>query len=707
MKCFTKKLLFVFYLLFSISISYSNIDSLKRVVINQKPSIHKVDNLNQLSFSLYNRSPQESYQYACDAIDVSEGLTYETGTAQAYRNRAIAQHVQGKYSEALSDYKVSLEIYKQLNDSSGISRIYSNIGLLYTYTEDYEKSTEYYHKSLELVNKADTLNYLKLLNNVGLVHYKTKNYEKAVTYLSDALALGLKYDSMNIEVASIYGNFALTYLDQKDYAKSAEYFKNALKIYKRYNAQYHIGHLYSYLGMIYTKWNKFDLAQDYFAKAIRIQDDMNDTKGLVESLLKASELMIQIGDYGTAKLYLNQIMDTAKESNEYNLLLAACKKKALLLNKEQKFREAFENMYNYVQLKDSLDEQYQKSEISKIEAKYEIREKDVKIALLTKQKELDGLKFIRQRFLLILTSLIAITCIVLIIMLYVNSRYRKRRNRILVSKNRIIYQQKRELEQHKENLEDKIRERTVELEESMLKAEESDRLKSAFLANLSHEVRTPLNSIMGFTALTLDPTFTTEKKEQFSKMVIENSNQLLRIIDDIMDISKLDAGQLQLKVENVQLNKIANELEEIFAEELVKKSGTLITLIKDVPETPLTCQTDSKRIRQILFNLLDNSRKFTYKGHIKFGMKLNKNKLNLFVEDTGEGIAKEYHDVVLQPFRTLDDNLSRISSGNGLGLAIVNNLVNLMGGKLEMKSIPQKGTKISCTIPVNKTEKTA
>lgn len=679
----------------------SNNDSLRTVILVQQPSEEKVDNLNQLSFNLYSQKPQEGKQAALQAISISNKIGYPKGLATGYRNKGICLHVMGDYSKALSSYKKALNIFSAQNDSSNISRTYSNIGLLFSYNQDYLKALEYYQYSIRFTSNQDTLTLLKVLNNMGLMHYKNKDLNKAKQYLNQAFKLCFRFDPQNIEMGSINGNMGLTYLELKLYPLAISHFQKAIDIYTQSNAQYHIAHAYSYMAMIYTKQHKHKLAGSYLSKAIDIQTQIRDNKGLIETLLKVVDLKISVKDYSAAKRYLNKVIRRCRKSNENKLLLSASQKKALIYAEEQDYRSAFSSIQNYVHLKDSLEEHYHQEQISKIETKYEVREKDVQITLLTQKRELDKFKLLRQRIFLILTSSLLLMAVVIIILFYLNFKIKRKRNQVLQSHNQLISAQKEELQLHKNNLENLVKERTSQLEIAKLKAEDSDRLKSAFLGNLSHEIRTPLNSIMGFSALVLDPLFKKEKKEEFSDMIAHNCNRLLRIIDDIMDISKLDSNQLELKMSLSDLDEILDELYDHFSDVLKRKNGSLVSLMKENTNSNKLYTVDSGRVNQILFNLLDNSCRFTHSGIIRYGIQVyeEQNQLTIFVEDTGEGVSKEYHEIIFEPFRAVDDKLNKIRSGNGLGLAIVSQLIKLMNGSIDFKSVPSRGTTVKCTIP--------
>ena len=241
----------------------------------------------------------------------------------------------------------------------------------------------------------------------------------------------------------------------------------------------------------------------------------------------------------------------------------------------------------------------------------------------------------------------------------------------------------------------------AELINAKEKAEESDRLKSAFLANMSHEIRTPLNSIIGFSELLADPDFEQEQKDEFIRTIVENGNSLLVIISDIMDFSMLEARQMKIRNEVISTKSLLNELLADFGEKANQK-GIELRLDYSSPNPDVMFENDSYRIKQIFSNLIGNALKFTHEGYIEIGYKIKDEIIEFHVKDTGIGISPEYFHAIFERFRQVDTTKTRKYGGNGLGLAISKNLVELLGGKIWVESEPDKYSEFFFTIPVNK-----
>lgn len=217
------------------------------------------------------------------------------------------------------------------------------------------------------------------------------------------------------------------------------------------------------------------------------------------------------------------------------------------------------------------------------------------------------------------------------------------------------------------------------------KAEESDRLKSAFLANMSHEIRTPLNSILGFSDLLTDPDLDSATRTEFAGLINNSGNNLLGIINDVLDISKIEAGQIVLSKQRLSAQSLIVDIQKEYSYK-AKSKGIDLKLASGLPKDELFFMGDEIRIKQVLINFVGNAIKFTEKGFIEIGVKLEKGTIRFHVKDTGIGIPKEFHDKVFDRFRQVEPSPTRKYGGNGLGLAITKNLAELMGGKIWLES---------------------
>jgi len=266
----------------------------------------------------------------------------------------------------------------------------------------------------------------------------------------------------------------------------------------------------------------------------------------------------------------------------------------------------------------------------------------------------------------------------------------------------MMYQGKKAIFEIFQDITDR-KENEEELIRAKEKAEESDRLKTAFLHNISHEIRTPMNAIVGFSALLGEPDIDVPTRQSYIEMIMQSSNHLLAIITDIVDISNIEANLVRIVYNEINLNTTLKVLCDQFIP-IVNEKKLSLTCETALEYSDAFILTDSTKLFQILSNLLNNALKFTKQGHIKLEYKVKDNFLEFCVSDTGIGIPQEYHNRIFDRFYQVQNTISRIYEGTGLGLAISKAYVELLGGKIWLESKPGRGTTFYFTIPFEKSD---
>jgi PAS domain S-box-containing protein len=243
-----------------------------------------------------------------------------------------------------------------------------------------------------------------------------------------------------------------------------------------------------------------------------------------------------------------------------------------------------------------------------------------------------------------------------------------------------------------------------ELMKAKVAAEESDRLKSAFLANMSHEVRTPLNGILGLAQVLMKSEEIDPAIRNDVKMIVESGTSLLALIEDIMDVSKIEAGQMKIKYKPFILNTLMDQLYSMFlANPLYIQKKQNIELKYDKPEANISLMSDPDRLQQIFVNLIGNALKFTQKGFVQFGYSIKEQVITFYVKDSGIGIPADKTERIFERFTQVDNTLARKFSGSGLGLAISKGLATLLEGRIWCESDLGKGSNFYFTIPYRPT----
>ncbi len=314
---------------------------------------------------------------------------------------------------------------------------------------------------------------------------------------------------------------------------------------------------------------------------------------------------------------------------------------------------------------------------------------------------------------------------------YVLKPYKDNQLRIIIEMALNKMEVDKELERYRNHLEILVQERTKELEKTNQdlkkelfehqktlrelkiakeKAEESDRMKTAFLTNMSHEVRTPMNAIMGFSTLLTDLELTNSERLEYAEYVNNNAQILLHLIDDIIDVSRLESGDIKTDLHECNITELLRNTHKLYIEKLKHNEKSHLQLRLAVPPAsqPLMLLTNQQRLQQCFAKILDNAIKFTEKGFIEFGYSIvnqqSENFIMFFVRDTGIGIPANKTEKIFERFLKIDDDTSKLYSGAGLGLTIARAIIRSLGGDIRVESELKRGSTFFFTHPIQQSE---
>jgi signal transduction histidine kinase len=238
----------------------------------------------------------------------------------------------------------------------------------------------------------------------------------------------------------------------------------------------------------------------------------------------------------------------------------------------------------------------------------------------------------------------------------------------------------------------------IQLEKTKERATESDRLKTAFLNNLSHEIRTPLNAIVGFATLLADPGNKQNERAEYMDIITHSSDHLLEIVDDIVEISKIETKIVKIKLKETNLNEMLRRVYDRFKPAALSKN-ILLKYEEKVGEEDIIVVTDGYKLFMTLTNLVSNAIKFTQEGKVEFGFRFKDDIIQFYVSDTGRGVEKEHQTNIFKPFYQVEMNSTARSEGTGLGLSIARAYVEMLGGQIWYTTEPGRGSVFSFCIP--------
>lgn len=659
-----------------------------------------IDSLNKKAYNTFRQNPEETKTLALKSRQLSREIGYVKGQGKANNYIAMYYHISGKYDSAKYYYLKSLALFNDIDDLLNKCKIFNNLGLLNSTQEYYQLALKYYYKSLEMAKSLnDHESILRANNNIGIVYENLAEYDRALLHYKRII----DHEDVNEQHPELYnnaiGNIGIIHLYKKNRDSAFYYINKAMEYFKKVNDNYGLSQSYGYLAELHQSGTNTHHALKALELSNFYAEKTNDEKILLKNIYRKGEILYQENEFNRARKIFYEVISRSGIHQYPQIQMDALFNLAKIDSLQNRFKKAFQNYKRGVTLRDSLNSVKIAKQIAEINIQYETTQNEQEIKLLKKEKELTDLrikKHIAQRnmlFILLIgiSSFVTVTIAGLIKI--------KNKNMLLAKQNDQIAGQNRELHKHKGDLENIVRERTAELLQAKEKAEESNRLISAFLANMSHEIRTPMNGIIGFSNLLKTPDLASEKKVKYIELIQESGSRMIGIIEDLINISKIESGQEVVILSELDLFEFMKQLRQRFETEASRKKIKLHFFNQENIDD-LILKTDKQKLQVILNNLLSNALKYTLEGEVVFGYHRKEGHAEFFVKDTGIGIERDKQEIVFERFVQADAGITRTYEGAGLGLTITKAYVEMLGGKIWLKSEKGKGTDFYFSLPL-------
>jgi signal transduction histidine kinase/ActR/RegA family two-component response regulator len=560
--------------------------------------------------------------------------------------------------------KLKNTLTETASDITILRELHLSMGNHFMYQDKYPMSLRHYLESLRISENKNLMDSLYLTGTLemGTIHTTIANYKEAEKYLTISLQVAHKLkDPQYIGVA--YMLTSELKLKQKNEVEAQMYIDSAMYIMKNIKRCEDC-----YFAAKSLNASIKNLSGNYTGALTELAEIQNHFKGDAIDYLAGEKAKAYLGlkRYDDAIKVLDSIKVTGltynrAASDNYDIFSKAYEAIG-------DYKNAIKNYKLYVQVEDTLAKWRNGSEVTRLELENQFTQEQLK-SKLDFQSQLNKQKSTRNWILFL-----GILALLLALGLYTRLRYTRKTQKILQHKNEIIEAEKQ-------------------------KAEASEKAKHQFLANMSHEIRTPMNAIKGMSDILIRRNPNEDQKE-YLEGIKQSSDSLLLIINDILDISKIEAGKVELEQEPFSVNELVNNVHTIMQFKAEEKG---LGLMKNIPTENLTVRGDATRLRQILINLIGNAIKFTEKGLVTTAVKSEqtgeKQNLHFTVSDTGIGIDDDRMDKIFESFEQAYSDTSRKFGGTGLGLSISKKLVELHDGKIWVESEKGKGSQFNFIIP--------
>ena len=670
--------------------------------------------------------------YALKSIDQAKSVNSSKYLAMSYDLMGSLCSTMEQQRGALKYYNHAQDIYAEENNTKLLGYNYVNVASVYRELLQVDTAKMYYRMAMNCFKEIDSNHgissvYHGLANCFNL----TKQYDSAHIYIDKCLKIGILSESRK-DLSAYYFTAGDIYLKQNDYDRSLAYFYKSLRLAKQNNYAELEMNVTKAIGEAYGMVGKNDSAYYYLSRSFDLNDSINSAQ-------KIKQRAYQFAEHSVKEQFERKIATDNQRWRLWVVIVCLCILVIIILaflvramvQRQRKIQSINSELENYkTNLENIVDGKSRELEQSEQQILnlgnnmpngavfrfvFENENEGKTLFVSPGWEELTGqsIEAARNSIFFFQNKIHPDDSRVLLEQLAQAIRnhsvldvvYRFYKNNTemrwfhvravtALGDDGLTYLDGYQVDETDQKYFEQ------ELVAAKEKAEESDRLKSAFLANMSHEIRTPMNAIIGFSSLLSNGHLPAKRQVSYLELIQENCHYLLRLIDDIVDISKIEAEQLTLRMENCQISDIMRGIKEYFEPIIQNRYPHVELWIDEYSEnTSLTIYTDVFRLKQIFVNLIENALKFTEKGFVRCGHMLDMaDSVHFYVMDTGIGIAHENIDVVFQSFRKVD----QYSGGTGLGLAIVKKLLIQMEGTIWVESELGVGTTFHFKLPLSK-----
>ncbi|MBN3036198.1 MAG: tetratricopeptide repeat protein, partial [Bacteroidales bacterium] len=657
----------------------------------------RVDSMIRQSAAIMSHNPDQALTLARLAFELSSKVNDSLGMAQAIFQIGEGYRIKGENMMAFNQLMKALEIYRKLSHREGEGQCLNGIGRIYRFLGNYDKALEYHLNALDVFESTGNKKGISAaMVNAGVVYRNLHQEEKAKEFYRQALDIASEIgdDDLIVNALVSIGNLSWYSGNNRD---ALENYEKALEIATRDGFQGdNPAGIINNIGNVYREMGEFEKAISYYFWSLEVSEKVGDKNQIAVTFKNIGIAYEKSGRLDQAASYLERSMRIAKDIRLFRVLSEVYQHLSSLYAARDDYRRALDYYRYYTSLNDSLMDEETRNKLAQLQMDYEFVEKNRENILLQQSLEIAQIKSAKERNLR--NYLVVISLLVVLLTAIILNRYfiKKKANQEL---RKLNY----ELEKRVGERTRKLREENLKRQKAQEQAEMANETKTRFFATVSHEVRTPINAIIGFCDLTMQSGLNEQQKDNLRK-VKDASQHLLSLFKDILDYSQIESGQLELKNDSFDLEETLHTVINAFYLD-ARSKGIRLQLEVD-SHIPHYLIGDDEVLRQILFNLTANALKFTEEGRVSLHVSIDNEDLAndqirlLFrVEDTGVGLSEMKRKLLMKDF-TGEPSLTnrKHGVGVGLGLTISRYLVHRLGGDMWVESEKGKGSIFFFTI---------
>ncbi|MFD1142857.1 tetratricopeptide repeat protein [Larkinella insperata] len=669
-------------------------DSLETLLRKAGPDTNRVRLLNDAAAIYWSSDPERLKRYAEEAMKLSRQLDFNVGIGRSYVSLGIYHWTKGKYREAIESAKTGLPYLEKGKNNRAIAGTHHNIGMNYAALGDFPQAIDYYYKALKVYEKMGDGTQADLAgtyNAIGVIFEHQQKYDQALQHYWQSYRKNAGSDPRG--QAGVLINIGTIYQLKGDLRKAVFYLNQSRSNFEKIKEPIGVAMSLNHLGAVYLKMKQPDRAETHYQQALKLAEQKNYPSSILTSLLGLGKVRSETGQAAQSLGYYEKARQLAEQLHQREDRLSAYKGLAAAYAATGNFPKAYGFQGKWVALNDSVFNEESAKKIARVQAEYQSEKKQAEIELLKKNQEVSVLWRNTVGAGLLLTLVVGALVVS-------RQRLKIQKNQALLAQSRVVSEKNEQLERQTRQLEGQAE--TLATQARQL--QELDEVKSRFFANISHEFRTPLTLIIGPLAEKMRSlTDATDVDFRWNEVAVmhRNAQRLLQLINQLLDLSKIESGKMNLQLQPGAINDLLTVAAASFSSMAEQRS---IQYTVQLPTERLLVRYHADQLEKVVTNLLSNAFKFTPNGGsvtltAQRVEKQGKPLVQIWVDDTGMGIAPEQVERVFERFYQGTTSLVGDQPGTGIGLSLVKEVIQLHNGTIRVETKAEPGARFVVELP--------
>ncbi|WP_405602873.1 MULTISPECIES: ATP-binding protein [unclassified Pseudoalteromonas] len=623
-----------------------------------------------------------------DALNYFQLLELQTSDSflpnehfRAIKMQGVTLFYQGLFQRAIAEYERALDIAKLKNKSLEQANLLNNIGLAYFEMHKLVMTLEYYLKAKALYEAGGSeQDQSDILLNIAGVYMRLSRYENAMNIYQDVVKIFRKIGD-DLGIAIVHNNIGVAYFESNQLDLALHYYQLALRYYLSADDFNKLANQYTNLANVNIALNKVDVAYEQANLAIEYALKIDNHNLELSALHALAKVLFVKGMLDDAKINIERVFELLKEHSNDRIMREGLGTYALIEGALGNYENAMQQHERYKIEQRKLRSESIIQALAVLEKQFKATQLNQEIKELKQDRKVQELKMNQRSqltiFIFVLLFLVVVTGVAL---------YRRGSEK-----------------RAKQYLAEQVEQRTSELKAVAQELREANDVKSQFLANISHEIRTPLTAILGQTDDLINGLYEPDQLQDELKIIQRHSDHLKSLINDVLDLSKIEANRLELSISCFDIVQLVSDVHTMFS--MQAKAKDLHLVLDNQIGDEFYTKLDLTRVKQILINLCANAIKFTHSGQVIVALNKTEQGLVLSVKDTGIGMSSSQLKFIFECFSQADNSISRRFGGTGLGLSLSQQLASMMGGYISVQSEYKKGSQFSFFLPCVEADK--